>query len=239
MARKKKETENYFGDFQEDMFIKFVESKDERERNEIFKNYLEVPFTTMIESIIRRYSLFVPNEEFSDTLNDTMSNLLTKVSNFSKEKGCKAYSYCGTICKNYLVWRRTMAMRDQNTNIQYEDAYNDLYNDDRFMANITETKTQELNNLIEASRKKVLEMVDNPEKYSLNEKEIKVGKSLAYIIENWETMFFEMGSNKFNKSSVIYYLKEMTGFTTTEIRNSMKKFKDAYFGLKTNNYVED
>ena len=239
MARKKKETENYFGDFQEDMFLKFVESKDERERSEIFKKYLETPFTTMIESIIRRYSLFVPNEEFSDTLNDTMSNLLTKVSNFSKGKGCKAYSYCGTICKNYLIWRRSMAMKEQNLNIPYEDAYNDLYNDDRFMANITETKTQELNNLIASSSNKVSEMVENPEKYSLNEKELKVGKALVYLIDNWETMFFEMGSNKFNKSSVIYYLKEMTGYSTTEIRNSMKKFKDAYFSLKANTYTEE
>lgn len=61
----------------------------------------------MIESIIRRYNLFTPDEDFEETFYDTMSFLITKINNFDSSKNYKAYSYCGTICKNYLILKRT------------------------------------------------------------------------------------------------------------------------------------
>ena len=36
----------------------------------------------MIESIIRRYKLFIPDEDFDQNFNDTISYLLTKINNF-------------------------------------------------------------------------------------------------------------------------------------------------------------
>ena len=43
-----------------------------------------------------------------------------------------------------------------------------------------------------------------------------------------------MGSNKFNKSSAIMYLKETTNLSSKEIRESLKKFKSRYYEVKLN-----
>ena len=40
-----------------------------------------------------------------------MSFLITKVNNFDFTKGYKAYSYCGTVCKRYLLLKRTTDMK--------------------------------------------------------------------------------------------------------------------------------
>ena len=45
-----------------------------------------------------------------------------------------------------------------------------------------------------------------------------------------------MGSNKFNKSSILLFLKETTLLSTKEIRDSMKVFKLKYYMLKKDSY---
>ena len=47
----------------------------------------------MIESIIRRYNLYPPDEIFQETFDDTLSFLLTKIEHYKPDSGFKAYSY--------------------------------------------------------------------------------------------------------------------------------------------------
>ena len=99
----KNERRGYFYEEQEAAVKKYLETEDPEERNEVFNTVLKPAFTKMIESIIRRYKLYVPEEEFEETFNDTMSFLSSKMGNFNPTKHYKAYSYYGTICKNFVV----------------------------------------------------------------------------------------------------------------------------------------
>ena len=74
-------------------------------------------------------------------------------------------------------------------------------------------------------------MVENSK---LTENEIKIGKALVTLLENWEELLNNMGSNKFNKSSILLFLKENTLLNTKEIRDGMKKYKNAYYDVKKN-----
>ena len=79
-------------------------------------------------------------------------------------------------------------------------------------------------------------------KYMLNEENIvilskneqKVGFALLELLTNWEELFKKMGSDKFNKTSVLYFIKEYTLLSTTDIRESSRIFKEIYFSLKEN-----
>ena len=71
-------------------------------------------------------------------------------------------------------------------------------------------------------------MMENSVKHKLSEREVKVGRALCELLRNWEDLFSQMGSNKFNKSSILMFLKETTYLNTNEIRNSMRKYKSAY-----------
>ena len=75
-------------------------------------------------------------------------------------------------------------------------------------------------------------VINEPIKNKLNDNQIKVGKALVEILTNWEELFAQMGSNKFNKSSILLFLKETTLLTTKEIRDSMKGYKSMYYLLK-------
>ena len=69
---------------------------------------------------------------------------------------------------------------------------------------------------------------------TLNENERKVGIALSDILENWEEILIENGSNKLNKSSFLSFVRETTLLDTKEIRDSMRKYRILYKVIKQN-----
>lgn len=235
----------YFHDEQEKAVVEYLQTKDETEKNRIFNTVLKPAFTKMIESIIRRYNLYPPSEEFQSTFDDTMSFLMTKLSYFDPNANFKAYSYCGTICKNYLIYKINQFTKNQKRNISYDNpfdtlkstiddsinySYNENTNGNSFLMELT-------GNTVDGIEK----ILANKETLKLKENEVKVGMALVNLIKNWDELFAQMGSNKFNKSSILLYLKDETMLNTTEIRNAIKIYKKKYYEIKANiiNEVEN
>ena len=116
----------YFGEDQEQAVVRYLESESEDERNKIFNEYLREPLIIMVESIIRRYKLYRKDMEFEEIHTDTMSFLITKISKFDHTKNTKAYSYFGTICKNYLMGAIQKDTKEQNRQVSYDDISSDF-----------------------------------------------------------------------------------------------------------------
>lgn len=232
-GRKRKNTrKGYFYEEQEEAVINFLKAETKEEKNKIFQEILNPAFTKMIESIIRRYNLYPPDEIFDETFNDTMSFLMTKIEKFNPDSGYKAYSYCGTICKNYLIYKINQYAKNQKRNLPYDIVSSDLNEDIRYSYETEFNKNELFNDLIRGTIKDIKETINNKENLKLNENEIKVGNALIQVLENWEDLFLQMGSNKFNKSSILLFLKENTLLNTKEIRDGMKKYKEIYYFMK-------
>ena len=222
----------YFGEEEEKAFVDYVNSTDQKFRDRIFANKLYYPFTKMIESIIRRYNLFTPDEDFEETFFDTMSFLITKINNFDATKNYKAYSYCGTICKNYLILKRTQYNKKIQKQVSYELLYPNSENDERTDVNqekmLMEFNTELINNTISQLQEILL-----PENsHLLTENEVKIGNALLEMMLNWEEIFKYLGSKKFNKSCVLQFIRDYTDLPTKDIREGMKKYKELYLFTK-------
>jgi hypothetical protein len=226
----KNERKGYFYEEQEAAVKKYLETEDPDERNEVFNTVLKPAFTKMIESIIRRYKLYVPEEEFEETFNDTMSFLSSKMANFNPSKHYKAYSYYGTICKNYLIYKINQFKKKVERNEQYDDVYEKFQNNINYAEDDIDGRPL-AEELVTNIQKKIHEMIDD-EKSDLTENEKKVGLAMCELFENWEDILCSDGSNKLQKSSILYFLREETMMNTKELRDSMRKFKDAYYILK-------
>lgn len=236
MARKKRK--GYFYEEQEDAVKEYLVTTDENKKNKIFNDVLYPVFTTMIESIIRRYNLHIPNEEFADTFNDTISFLMSKIEHFNPEKiskktgkTFKAYSYCGTICKNYLLHKRIEYSKELERASSY-DVMCDEINDDMRYSTYPEEDNDFNANVMLLTADTIKEIIEKDNKKVLTDKEILVGNALVDLLTNWEDILAVEGSNKLTKSSVLYYLREATMLPTTEVRASMKKYKKAYYNIK-------
>ena len=208
---------------------------DEIKRNLIFNEWLKKPLDKMIESIIRKYKLYRKGESFEELHTDTSSFLLTKIHKFDSVKGKKAYSYFGTISKNYILGllikddryvKKTIAYDDVSEEVEEMDEFSYVIDEeefvmDDFILKIIDGLKEELKNDSLQPRKK------------LSENEKKVGYALIDILENWETAFESMnGGSKYNKNSVLETMRNYTNLSTKDIRLAMKRFKELYQILK-------
>lgn len=233
-GKKNKERTGYFYENEQNALIQYLNSTDEEEKNKLFNTWLYPAFTKMIESIIRRYKLFTPDEDFKETFDDTISFLMSKISHYKPETGYKAYSYCGTVCKNYLLWKINQYTKGIQRNESFENNEQTLSNDVKYSYDTQKDHNDYLTDLLNETANKIKRMVENPEKHKLKENDVKVGKALVMILTDWEVLFARMGSQKFNKNSIALFLQETTLLTPKEVKNGLTKFKAAYYGVKSN-----
>lgn len=214
----------YFGEAQEQAVIDYIKTESEEQKNKIFNEYLREPLIIMVESIIRRYKLYRKDIEFDDIHSDTMSFLITKINKFDHTKNHKAYSYFGTICKNYLMGTIQKENKEKNRNISYEDISSDLEDNEELSYTIDDTIIDYRDVII----KFTIELEEFISEENLNENEKKLGYALIEIFNNFDKIFQIGDGNKFNKNLILLSIREMTSLNTKEIRISMKKYKRLY-----------
>ena len=217
----------YFGEEQEKAVVNYLESTDEAEKNKIFNEYLREPLIIMVESIIRRYKLYRKDLEFEEIHTDTMSFLITKINKFDHTKNHKAYSYFGTICKNYLMGAIQKDTKEQNRSVSYDDISSDI--EDR--ADLSYTIDEYIIDYRDVIIKLTISLEEFMESEELTENEQKLGYALIEIFSNFDKIFQEGDGNKFNKNLILLSLREMTSLSTKEIRISLKRFKKLYDGI--------
>jgi len=218
----------YFGEDQEQAVVRYLESDSDDERNKIFNEYLREPLIIMVESIIRRYKLYRKDLEFEEIHNDTMSFLITKISKFDHTKNHKAYSYFGTICKNYLMGAIQKDTKEQNRQVSYDDISSDIEENRPDLSYVIDEYVIDYRDVIIKLTIDLEEFVENED---LTENEQKLGYALLEIFNNFDKIFQVGDGNKFNKNLILLSLREMTSLSTKEIRVSLKRFKKLYDGI--------
>jgi len=225
-GRKPKQA-NYFDVREEQAVVRFLQAETFDEKNKIYNEFLRKPLDKMISSIIRRYKLYRKDMDFYEIHIDTHSFLMTKIDKFKPAKEKKAYSYFGTICKNYLMGQIIKDQKDMNRKISYEDISSNLENNTDFSYSIDrEVFDSEL--VIKNFLNEIDEFISQE---GLSENEIKLGQALYDLFENYNNIFIGTDNNKFNKNIILLSLREMTNLNTKEIRSSMKKYKVIYYNL--------
>jgi len=227
---RKRTTNLYFGPDQEEAVVRFLTTEDYDVRNKIYNDYLRAPLNKMIESIIRRYKLYRKDYTFEDVHADTLSFLAMKMSKFRPEKGKKAYSYFGTICKNYLLGQLLKADKRMKSDLSYEDVYKTVEEMDDYQYTIEDTDKTSLDEFIQEISANIKAETQHGK---ITENEKLVGDALIAVLDNWETIFEQVESgNKYNKNLILSYIREISGLTTKDIRVSMRRYKKIYIALK-------
>lgn len=228
-GRKPKPTSNYFDVREEEAVRNFLIAETSYEKNKIYNQFLRSPLDKMISSIIRRYKLYRKDMDFEEIHTDTHSFLMTKVDKFKPDKNKKAYSYFGTICKNYLMGQIIKDQKETNRKISYEDISSSLEERADMSYRIDE-------DIIETDyviNEYLTELKTYIESEQLNDNEKKLGYALIDLFDNYESIFSGADNNKFNKNVILLSLREMTNLSTKEIRSSIKRFKKLYIVIQS------
>lgn len=223
----------YFGEEQEIAVKEYLAAKDNAdERNRIYEEKLAPAFKKMVEAIIRGNDFYIPNEEFIDTYRDTLSHLLSKADKFKIDKGKRAYSYYSNICKNYLIGEKQKYQKRLIRNPSYDALEMDFANDINYSTSNDDKGKKIAREEVELLTKRIQQMIDSPDEYCLKDSEIKLGKALINLMENWDFVLSTDKSSKLNKSVVLLFLRDQTGLDTKGIRDNLKKFKKEFLIIK-------
>lgn len=227
---RKRTTNLYFGPEEEKSVVEFLNCEDYHKRNLIYNKNLRAPLNKMIESIIRRYKLYRKDMSFDDLHADTLSFLVMKMNKFDPEQGNKAYSYFGTICKNYLLGQLLKSDKKMKTDLSYDDVYKSVEEMDEYQYSLDDNDKTPLDEFIKEISASIKAEVEHGK---LNANELSVGDALMQVLDNWETIFEQVESgNKYNKNLILSYVRELSGLTTKDIRVAMRKYKKIYSVLK-------
>jgi predicted SprT family Zn-dependent metalloprotease len=221
--------ENYFDVREENAVRNFLIADTAEEKNKIYNEFLRAPLDKMISSIIRRYKLYRKDMDFNEIHVDTHSFLMTKVDKFKPSKNKKAYSYFGTICKNYLMGQIIKDQKETNRKVSYEDISSSI--EER--ADLTYRIDDDIIESDVVINKYLVELKQFIDVENLNDNERKLGLALIDLFENYETIFSGADNDKFNKNVILLSIREMTNLSTKEIRSSIKRFKKLYLVIQT------
>ena len=232
MGRKRStDSENriYFSQQEEQAVKDYLNEKDPETKNQIYTERLHPALMKLVECVIKRYKLFVPDEDFKETSEDCIGQLMVKMDMFKPERGCKAYSYFGTIAKHYMLYRIKKYHDDLLRNDKFDLNPDQYEESERYIDEVYSIEQDHfLKEVIDKTKERIQNMMNHKEMYELCDGEMVIGEAIIDFLDNWESFFETMGSQKFNKASFSYYLKESTLMNTKDIRKYIKKFRVAY-----------
>lgn len=220
----------YFQDEQEQAVLDYLKADTKAEKDKIYNEKLRYAFNKMVESIIRRYKLYIPDETEEETFTDTISFLITKLDKFKPGKS-KAYSYYGTICKNHLIGRIQDYNKELLKNTPYDQSSSDFIDSIKY-SDYNDSNSKVASEAVAMLIEKIDKMISDPSANGLKESEVVMGKALKNLLENWDFVLSTDGSNKLNKNAILFFLRENTNFDTKGVRDNMKKFKNEFYAIK-------
>lgn len=209
----------YFSKDHEDAILEYASIIDHGRRTELYIKFIQPAFNEMVDKIVYTYKFnTLPN--IQDLKDDCKIWLTTILDKYDVSKGSKAFSYFSVITKNWFIHK---VKKVQNSKEVYIEDISKTCEDENFaIYNNYDSKREE-----EEFWKALWNEIDSWQPDKMKPNELKVYKAIRVLLENPEDIQI------FNKKAIYLYIREMTGLSTKQVVNNLKKFKTRY------NYFKD
>jgi hypothetical protein len=223
MGRKKSD-KNYFTLETEAKIIEYNNTKDSEVRSQIYKDHIHYPFFKLTQNIIHRYKFYNTEVDNIEHLqHEVITFLLSKIHLFDESKGTKAYSYFGTITKNYLIQYNR---KNYNKKITHVDT--SVIQSNTNYSYVMDNEELDLHDYIDAF---TVYATDNLYKLFDDEYSIKIADAILEIFR--KRGFIQ----NFNKKALYIFVKEIVDVPTTHITPVVRVLKKVFYsGLE--NYIQ-
>ena len=218
MAKKRrKKSRNYFTQDTEDAIVLYNNTSDPEVRSKIYESRIHYAFFKLTQNIIHTFKFYHTEVENLEHLqHEIITFLLSKIHLFNPENGAKAYSYFGTITKNWLIVYNTKNYKKRLQKAPVDE----LYKDDNYSYNIGEEKEKDrLSIFLDAYVKYVEERFD---KFFPKGNDAQVADAILELFRKRENIEI------FNKKALYIYIREMTDVDTPVITKVTKILKKLY-----------
>ena len=225
----KKNKNHYFTKVHEDAIVRYCKSKDNKERNELYKEYIGPVFDEMVDKIVYTYKFnTLPN---IDALRDDCKNwLITILNKFDPDKGSKAFTYFSVVSKNWFIAQVKKTSKKSKKEVHIDDFYLDRTNEDRTYNHYEESLVVYNTYTHERERLEFFANLNNEiNKWSA----MPLRPNERKTIEAVKILFAESNQIEiFNKKAIYLYIREITGLNTKQVVSSLNKIRKKYREFK-------
>ena len=232
MAKKRRpKSKNYFTHDTELAIVRYNNEPNSEVRSKIYEREIHYPFFKLTENIIHTFKFYYTEvDEIEHLQHEVITFLLSKIHLFDPSKGAKAYSYFGTITKNYLIVSNTKNYKKRIDKADVSEAETN----EKFSYQIDDSPHKdELSEFIDLF---VIYISNNIFELFPKKNDASVADAILEIFRKREDI------DVFNKKALYIYIREMVDAKTpkiTKIANQLYDiFKDNYIFYLDNGYVE-
>ena len=198
----------------------YATTDDLAERTRLYVEQIEPAFDELVDKIVFTYKFTnLPNIDY---LRDECKIwLMTILDKFDPSKGAKAFSYFSVITKNWFIHKVKKQQKRNRREINFDNiskSYEETY--------LSTTESYVSNREEEEFWKLFYQELKSWDASQMKENDLKVYKAILVLFESKEDIEI------FNKKAIYLYLREITGLTTKQIVNSLKKFRKKYSYFK-------
>jgi hypothetical protein len=228
VARKRRpRSKNYFTKDTENAIIRYNNEPDPEIRSKIYRDEIHYAFFKLTENIIHTFKFYYTEvDQIEHLQHEVITFLLSKLHLFNPENGAKAYSYFGTITKNWLIVYNT---KNYKKRVQ-KAPVDELYKDDNYSYNIGEEKEKEKLGIFIDTYIKYVE--DRFDIFFPKGNDAKVADAILELFRKRENLEI------FNKKALYIYIREIMATHGLEVKTpKITKIANKLYGLFKNNYV--
>ena len=234
--RRKKNSRNYFTQETEDAIVRYNTSSCFEEKSKIYRNEIHYAFFKLTENIIHTFKFYYTEVDKIEHLQqEVIIFLLSKIHLFDPSKGAKAYSYFGTITKNWLIIYNTKNYKKRIKKAPVED----LYKDETYSYNLEDDRVADkLSFFIDQYVCYVEERFDE---FFPKGNDAQVADAILELFRKRENLEI------FNKKALYIYIREIMAANGVEVKTPKitkiagrlyDLFKDNYISFLERGYVE-
>jgi hypothetical protein len=216
MAKRKKKTNVYFTKITDLAISAYNRIEDDRvKREKIYRRFIYPAFMKMAENLINKVKPTYIDSSFVDLQTDLVTYLTERLNKFNPESG-KAYSYYTRTSFNYLIAENQKAYSKLKADTLELDI-------DEQRNIVTEVHNEEMLETLKYFMDAYIEYCyENLNYIFTNGTDIHVADSVLHIFETRENI------EDFNKKALYIFIRERTGFETSNITKVIKTLKQIY-----------
>lgn len=232
----RKKSKVYFGAKTERAIRRYIESEIESEKKDIYLIEIAPVFSKLVENIINYPKFnFKKLDNFKTLHDEVMAHLYQNLEKFDPnrrstktKKRVRAFSYFGTIAKNFLVQKST---KRQKT-LLYDDRNDENENGEQSTYNVEEVPAPSTEDQIEMKEFfKVLQDCINKDMNTYSPDKKKIADAICFMLQNVNNF------NIYNKKHFYLLVREFTGLTSKKITTHLAEFKKDYLRIRKS-YVD-
>ena len=227
VRKRRPKSKNYFTKDTENAIVRYNNEPDSEIRSKIYRDEIHYAFFKLTENIIHTFKFYYTEvDQIEHLQHEVITFLLSKIHLFNPENGAKAYSYFGTITKNWLIVYNTKNYKKRHQKAPVDE----LYKDDNYSYNIGEEKEKDrLSIFLDAYVKYVEERFD---KFFPKGNDAQVADAILELFRKRENIEI------FNKKALYIYIREIMATHGLEVKTpKITKIANRLYDLFKENYI--